>query len=76
MVILTNANQGDRPFDLLHAQRILQWQAAHPWERDVWEIKDGEPYQFVNGELIGTANKGKGKKPNVQEEAKNEQGSL
>lgn len=55
-------------FDLNHAQRILQYQAAHPRIRDKWEIV-GEKYTFdtVKNELVGTANRSTGKKSEARE---------
>lgn len=59
-IILQNKEE-DREFDLVHAQRVLQWQDRNPQEKDIWVIKEGELYTYTNGELIGNASKDAGK---------------
>jgi hypothetical protein len=69
MGIVLQNNGEDREYDLIHAQRIFQFQERNPQIKDVWVIKKGEPYEYKpgkvkgEGELIGVSNKGKTQKP-------------
>jgi len=65
---ITLVNKGkDFVLELIVAQRIFQFQAANPRISDVYTIKEGEPYEFVNNELIGTGHTRKGKKAQSEE---------
>jgi len=66
--IQLKSSAGIHEFDLNHAQRILQYQAAHPHIKDCWRIV-GDKYVFdtTTNELIGAKNRSTNQKPKASE---------
>ena len=61
-IILEVPGKGEREFSIPHATGILQSQAKQKHKATMWQIKKGQPYKFVDNELLRIRNTRKGKK--------------